>query len=101
MNASRTAGSVDCSAVVQARSASETMCELLRSVRIARADLHGAASVANHVAPAVIDRLRCPVAARTMHWLSVAIIDHIAARPRRQDGAGDDRAARLRLCRRR
>src|SRR5215470_11136705 len=65
----------------------------LLSVRIARADLHGSARVADHVAPAIIDRPRCPVAARPVDRLAVALIDHIAGRPRRYDGAGDDRTA--------
>src|SRR5215468_2108062 len=65
----------------------------LLSVWIARADLHGPARVADHVAPAIIDRPRCPVAARSVDRLAVALIDHVAGRPRRNDGAGDDRTA--------
>src|SRR5262249_9717374 len=64
-----------------------------RLILVPGADLHRLTGVADHAAIRVVDRLRGPVAPRVSHRLAVAFVNHIAPWPRREDRAGDDRAA--------
>ena len=64
-----------------------------RCCDVARANLHRASGIANHVPPGVVDRLGSPVAARPVNRLRVAGIHDIARRPRRNNGACDHRPA--------
>ena len=68
-------------------------CHAISRRDVARADLHRLAGVADDAAEAVIDRLGGPVAAGVVDRPAIAFVDHIAARARSDDCAGDDGAA--------